>query len=206
MNTKRISLGFDLRLNPQLQKETSLHRDQQLIPSKQSPISADPAVWLRTDEVESLSGGSLPDFYNPLYLAKSVDVLLNVCRLQCLSTIGLWPVCLTIYEASTVALVKRYGTGYFENQSGEENLLSQGWRSMGFDVVDLDGMISGLKGCGYAEPTLSQLRLRFGDALNERGLFSDVTAAFHFAEVRGLQIRDHSPFVVVGVLINEPVR
>jgi hypothetical protein len=31
MNAKRISIGFDLRLNPQLQKENRLQRDQHLL-------------------------------------------------------------------------------------------------------------------------------------------------------------------------------
>lgn len=120
-------------------------------------------------------------------------------------TSGLWPVCVTIYEANVIALIKRYGLGYFENQTDEEALLSLGWRFMGFDVVDLDGLISGLKGCGYVEPAWSQLRNYFANSLNEVGLFNDLSVASQFAEVRGLQIRDHAPFVVAGVLTHDPI-
>jgi hypothetical protein len=205
MITKRISLGFDLRLNPQLQKENPMQRDQHLVPSRQSPISADPGVWLRTEGIESLAEGKLPEFYNPFYLTKNADLLLDVCRRQGIPTSGLWPVCVTIYEANVIALIKRYGPGYFENQTDEEALLSLGWRFMGFDVVDLDGLISGLKGCGYVEPAWSQLRNYFANSLNEIGLFNDLSVASQFAEVRGLQIPDHAPFVVAGVLTHDPI-
>jgi hypothetical protein len=205
MNAKRISLGFDLRLNPQLQKENPLQRNQRLVPTQLNPISADAGVWLRTEEIECLSEGKLSEFYNPFYLANSLDVLLDVCRRQGFSTSGLWPVCVTIYKANVIALIKRYGPGYFENQLDEGALSSQGWRLMGFDIVDLDGLISGLKGCGYSEPAWSQLREYFNAALNGLGLFADLSGASQFAEVRGLQIREHAPFVVVGVLTRDPI-
>ena len=79
------------------------------------------------------------------------------------------------------------------------------WQFRGFDVVDLDGLISGLKGCGYVEPAWSQLRNYFAASLNEIGLFSDLSVASQFTEVRGLQIRDHAPFVVVSVLAYDPL-
>jgi hypothetical protein len=67
---------------------------------------------------------------------------------------------------------------------------------MGLDVLDLDGLISGLKGCGYVEPKWSQLRSYFGDALNEFALFKEHSTASQFADVRGSEIRKHAPFVV----------
>jgi hypothetical protein len=84
----------------------------------------------------------------------------------------------------------------------EDDLRSNGWQFMGFDVVDLYGLVSGLKGCGYVEPTWSQLRAHFGSYLNELGLFTEWTAAARFAEVRGLQIREHAPFAVIGILVH----
>jgi hypothetical protein len=74
----------------------------------------------------------------------------------------------------------------------EIDLQSAGWQHMGFDTVDLDGMVSRLKGCGYREPALSDLRIHFLQRLNEYGLFSSALDAAMFAQVRGLQIRDHS--------------
>jgi hypothetical protein len=201
MNAKRIGLGFDLRLNPQLQKENLLQRDQHLLPLRQSPISADPGVWLRSEEIESLAQVKLPEFYNPFYLTKSIDVLLDVCHRGGIPIGGLWPVCFTVYEANVIALIKRYGPGYFEDQPDEEQLVSRGWQFIGFDIVDLDGLVSGLKGCGYVEPIWSQLRDYFGSSLNESGLFDDLLTASQFAEVRALEIRAHAPFVVTGLFL-----
>jgi hypothetical protein len=201
MNTKRISLGFDLRVNPDLQREdVPSPQDQRLVPELTSPISADTSVWLESEEIESLTQGALPDFANPLHLAGSIDLLVDACHKRGISTTDLLPVSITCFESNIIALAARFGPGYFGHRFTEEKLLSDGWQLVGFDVVDLDGLVSGLKGCGYTEPTWSKLRDFFGAALNEVGLFSDFQAASQFAEVRGLQIKDHAPFVVVGVL------
>jgi hypothetical protein len=106
----------------------------------------------------------------------------------------------------TLALVRRYGPGYFDNRTEDEELLAEGWQFMGFDVLDLDGLISGLKGCEYVEPIWSQLRSHFAGSLNKMGLLADLSVASQFAEVRGLEIREHAPFVVAGVFTHRPVR
>jgi hypothetical protein len=205
MEGKRVSLGFDLRVSPDLQLENPSQQNQRLVPRLGSPISADSSVWLAPEEVESLTEGILPDFANPLHLAKRIDQLIEACRKKGMSPIGLWPVCLTSFETNLVALNAQFGLGYFDNPEREEDLLSCGWRLMGFDVVDLKGLTSGLKGCGYVEPTWSALRNFFAGALNEIGLFRDSMVASQFSEVRGLQINEHSPFVVVGVLARDPI-
>jgi len=203
MNIKRVSLGFDLRANPHLQKENPSQVNQHLVSGLHSPISADANVWVTTQEIESLTEQVLPDFANPLHLKRSLDLLVNACAKQGISTSGLWPACFTGVESNVIALHERFGPEYFDDQPNEEQLLSRGWQLLGFDVVDLDGLISGLKGCGYVEPTWSQLRDYFGNALNKVGLFTDCSVASQFAEVRGLQIRAHAPFVVVGVLVQD---
>jgi hypothetical protein len=102
-------------------------------------------------------------------------------------------------------LVKWSGPEYFDNAPSEDDLLSTGWRFLGFEPVELNGLTSGLKGIGYKEPSWSQLRTQFGPALNEVGLFSDDATAAEFAKVRGLEIPSHAPFDVVGVLIHDPI-
>ncbi len=201
--TKRVSFGFDLRVSADLQKQNPAQVNQRLVSGLANPISADPGVWVRTEEVDSLMQEALPDFCNPLGLAKNIDLLVDASRKRGISTAGLSPVCLTSSEANLIALAGRFGPGYFDNQPKEEEILLRGWRLLGFDVVDLLGLISGLKGCGYAEPAWSQLRGYFGAALNEVGLFDDDAVACQFAEVRGLQIREHAPFVVVGILTQD---
>ncbi|SRR6266568_6105073 len=211
MDVKRVRLGFDLRIPPETQKENPSQWDQCLLPELCSPISVDPAVWLTTEEVDAFVqdsswkrvGMELPHLCNPLGLATDFDWFLEVLRKRGISIAGLCPVCLTIYETNLIWWRKHCGPGYFERQPTEEELLSQGWRFRGFDVMDGRGLISGLKGCGYKEPIWSELRHYFGGALNEAGLFSDNAIASRFAEVRGIEIRDHAPFVVVGMLTQD---
>jgi hypothetical protein len=200
---KRVNLGFDLRMKPELQRGDLPPKDQRLVPGPHNPISADPAIWLWPEGVDLFRDGILPDFANPLHLAKSIGLLLAAYETAGISEAGLSRVCVTTSEANVVALVERFGPGHFEDQPTEEALLVGGWQLRGFDVVDLAGLISGLKGCGYSEPSWSELRDLFGNAVNEVGLFGDCSSAARFAEVRGLQIRAHAPFVVVGILTYE---
>jgi hypothetical protein len=201
MRDLRVSFGFDLGVKPELQEwDSDWRRGQRLVPALANPVSADPSVWIESQEIEALWDGVVPDFGNPLGLAKRMDLLLDECRKRSIPTNGLVPVCITSAESNLIALADRFGPGYFEDRPEEEELLSAGWRLAGFDVVDLNGLISGLKGIGYVEPAWSQLRALFGGALNEVGLFGDYWTGSHFAEVRGLQIKAHAPFIVVAVL------
>jgi len=205
MTPKRVSFGFDLRVNPELQQwDDEVRQSQRLVPTLTSPVSADPAVWIEGGEIDSLLTGVVPDYANPLYLAKRIDLLLDECRKRSIPTSGLVSVCITSAETNLIALAAACGPGYFDSPLDEEELLSGGWKLAGFDVVDLNGLISGLKGIGYVEPTWSQLRGFFGGTLNELGLFGDCETASHFAAVRGLQITAHAPFIVVGVLTGTP--
>jgi hypothetical protein len=175
------------------------------MPQVTSPISADPSVWAEPSEIEYLTEGVLPPFANPLCLAKSIDLLTKACEERGISTGALWPVCVTSSDAIVIPLIERYGPGYFENLPREEDLRACGWQFLGFDVVDLRGLISGLKGCGYLEPSWTQLRNYFGGELNEVGLFKDQMTAFEFAQARGAQISQHAPFIAMGIFKNTPL-
>src|ERR1700730_12578124 len=133
MSIKRISLGYDLRVNPETQKANPAQMNQSLMSAPPNPISADQSIWPEPEQIESLMDGVLPDFANPLHLAKSIDLMLDACRQRGIPTAGLCRVCRTTDEANIVALIDRFGSGYFENQPEEENLISQGWQLRGFD-------------------------------------------------------------------------
>jgi hypothetical protein len=120
-----------------------------------------------------------------------------------IATVGFTSVCLTISGETAAALSEDHWADHFAVALREEDLLLRGWRFLGFDVAELNGLCSGLKGCGYKEPLWSQLRARFGGALNDVGLFSDATIASQFAGIRGLEIPSHAPFEVVGVLVHD---
>jgi hypothetical protein len=204
MNTGRVSLGFDLRINPGEREGEQTRERHFLDPHQTSLISADPAVWQVPEKARELWTGLLPNFLNPLYLATDLRSLVDAYDRKNISTSGLWPICVTSDSTITISLKRQFGPGYFEHQPAEENLLSEGWGFRGFDVVDFNGLISGLKGCDYREPSWQELREAYNHDLNCDGLFFDSSVASHFAEVRGLEIRQHAPFIVVGVLTKEP--
>ena len=108
MNAKRVSLGFDLRVKPDLQGEIPSQNNQHLTSGLQSPLSADSSVWLQPREIESLWAGGLPNFSNPLNLATSLDLLVAATRRQGISISNLWSVCVTADQTDTIALVERY--------------------------------------------------------------------------------------------------
>ena len=197
----RISLGFDMRVKATLTGIT--HRSAQMVKEYGSIISADPAIWPCATEVSDLWDGPLPSFLNPLYLAGDLKLLVDAHRKRNASLAELIPVCLTAKQTVILALDKRFGSGYFSRCVEEQNLIHQGWQLRGFDVVDLDGLISGLKGCGYSDTTKLQVEAAFGRFLNEDGLFRSEEAAYTFAEMRGLEIRGHAPFTVTGILTHE---
>ncbi len=200
---KRISGGFDLRINLRnLQRQHPSQVNQWLSPEKRSLISADASVWIRTAEVSDFLASD-PVSY-PLGLWGNLDDLVVALHAQGIETATLTPLCLTISEATAMRFYDRYGTDYFKNAPNDEQLSSRGWSHLGFDTVELNGLISGLKGCGYTEPSWSQLRAQFGSALNEVGLFSDEVTASKFADARGREISSHAPFDVVGVLVHAP--
>jgi len=109
MDIKRVSLGFDLRVNPDLQKENPSQANQHLVAGLRGPISADANVWVTTEEIESLTEQIFPDLANPLHLKKSADLLVDTCAKQGISTSGLWPVCFTGLESTVMALSERFG-------------------------------------------------------------------------------------------------
>lgn len=204
--TKRSSGGFSLRTRVELQGEDPRQADQYLVPGNRNPISADTRVWLVPDDVDSLIQDATQEFWNPLGLASDLDALLRACGGRSIQVASLSPVCLTVSQKALDALVTRVGPGYFDNAPSEDDLLATGWRFLGFDAVELNGLTSGLKGIGYKEPSWSELRTQFGGALNEVGLFNDEATTARFAEARGAEIPSHAPFDVVGVLVHDPIR
>jgi hypothetical protein len=203
--TKYISGGFDLRLRIELVPDEPWFADQCLVPEIRNRISADGMVWPPPEAVSDFYFSNLISY--PLGLLNDLDELLAALHERGVTTVNLTPVCLTISEANVVVLCQKGWAYHFENAPTGEKLLACGWRFLGFDIVQLDGgLCSGLKGCGYIEPSWSQLRARFGGALNEVGLFSDDTIASQFAKVQALEIPEHAPFEVVGILVHDPLK
>jgi len=202
----RFSCGFDLRVSANSHEKDAAQWNQFLLTtSKRSLISADTLVWPEPEGVNSLIQDNAQVFWNPLGLASDLEQLISSCRMRGFPIANCVPVCLTISESVLIAMNGRFGPSYFHDLPQEEFLLGQGWRFLGFDLVALMGLHSGLNGIGYKEPYWSQLRAQFGAALNEVGLFSDEATAAEFAKVRGVEIPSHAPFDVVGILVHDPI-
>jgi hypothetical protein len=199
--TRHISAGFDLRVPAESLPEDPSLTDQWLVPLNRSRISADAGVWPTPEEISDFYRGDLSAY--PLGLLNDPDRLLGALHEHGIATVGFTSVCLTISGETAAALSEDHWADHFAVALREEDLLLRGWRFLGFDVAELNGLCSGLKGCGYKEPLWSQLRARFGGALNDVGLFSDATIASQFAGIRGLEIPSHAPFEVVGVLVHD---
>ena len=202
-------IGFDLRMAPESNSASLEKAAKEQRFTEDAPdilISADPSV-LRSHEVvgqiiEEYASAKVISLWNPLGLANRLPALVDECHARGISTDGFVPLALTCRKVNFVAFVKRYGPGWLDSLPTEEELVGDGWRLLGFDVLDLiyGGLISGLSDCGYTDIARDAYRRWFGAELNKFGLFKSFSVAQCFAEARGMEIPEHAPFVVVGVL------
>lgn len=200
--TEYYSGGFDLRVPVESLPDDPSLVHQWLVPTNRNRISTDAMTWPIPEEVSKYERET-PWSY-PLGSPNNFSDLLSDLHKRGVVTLNFTPVCLVISEVAVAALSKEGWAYHFSEAPRMEELLTWGWRFLGFDIAELNGLCSGLKGCGYEEPSWSQLRERFGAALNEVGLFRDATIASQFAELRGLEIPSHAPFEVIGILIHDP--
>jgi hypothetical protein len=200
---KYVSGGYDLRIVIESLKPDPRQANQRLVPENWHMESADPSVWLRPDAVDQLVAEDTNSY--PLGLRNTLQDILSALRNRGIPIADLSPISLTIDEARSKTFYRLFGDEYFRSALTDEDLVSKGWRFLGFDVVELNGLISGLKGIGYQEPMWAQMRAQFGPALNDVGLFGDERQASQFARVRGNQIPTHAPFDVVGLFVHHPI-
>lgn len=202
---KRISIGFDLRslaasISPSGLSARRWLDDQLLSNSFEVLISADPNVFPRREDIDRLMYEDAEQICNPLGLARCIEWLVDKCQISNLSLNEQIGICITCSEGNVVGLTERFGPEYFEGLATEDQLLKQDWEFRGFDVIDILGLISGLSGCGYKASSKSELKRLFAADLNNVGLFCSYSLAQQFAEVRGIQILEHSPMIAVGIL------
>jgi hypothetical protein len=177
------------------------YAESQCLVSRTPQLSADPNIWPYAPGVAELLQDNIGSLSNPLGLAIDFDLLLENCKACRIDTNRTTGVALTCFEANLIALNDQYGTGWFNSTQTESELINCGWSLAGFDTLDLRGLISGLSGCGYKSTTKHELKAYFSKKINKTGLFSTNSWAEKFANVRGLQIPQHAPFIPVGVWI-----
>ncbi|MFO1171255.1 MAG: hypothetical protein U1E49_09825 [Hyphomicrobiaceae bacterium] len=192
--TGRVCIGFDARIRPGSRSDLPAP----LIGGR-TFLSADPSVWLPPQALADQWNGPIPDWGNSLGLAKDVHALrpFPTGPDDCL-------VALTASKHVVATEIQRAGPGYFDVIRSERELLADGWTLVGFDALDTSGLISGLHGCGFAEPSLLYFQHHFWPQLNEACLFETDRDAAAFGAYRGVEIREHAPFVEVGVCVKSP--
>lgn len=203
MKFQRLCLGYDLRLPIQSSSWVAPpHLDSQCLAPRGFQLSADPNVWPSTTEVSELICDQIGTLANPLCLASDIDLLIKTCKDKGINTDEMLAVAFTCLEENFIPLNERYGgPGWFKSSKSEDDMRNFGWEFVGFDILDLNGLISGLSGCEYKPESKQKLYANFANALNDLGLFNSNILALRFANVRGLQIPQHAPFTPVGVWI-----
>ncbi len=94
-------------------------------------------------------------------------------------------------------LIEKYGTPLTSGAlSMASDLNSNGWVRLGYDVIDINRLISGLLNCG---PNSSALKEEFSPYINKFALFEELSVAQKFAQKRDVQIPKHSPFYPVAL-------
>jgi hypothetical protein len=131
--TRHIGGGFDLRLRIDLQRVDPRQEDQYLIPERRVPISADPWIWNRPDEVAAFMLRD-PVSY-PMGLRNDFEGLLTDLRKEDIAIYNFSPVCLSISNRTIDDLSKQFGADCFGTAPTEQELLGSGWRFLGFDMA-----------------------------------------------------------------------
>lgn len=198
MYTDEICIGFDCRINERRQSARPALSSKQILSRQLYPLSGDPLVWPRPDGAEIIADAGTGN--NPLGLAQSAELVNQMSqRLETISGEVPQIIALTCAAVCVDVIEEKFGPGWFNKELTSGMLHRNGWVLLGFDVLDMQGLISGVSGCGYSEAAREMMLKRFHKALNSRGLFASHRLASEFATARGLQIRAHAPFVPVSI-------
>ncbi len=167
---RRLCLGFDLRVREETRPElSSQHFDERYDPCHRATVSGDPNVWRRRKDIEALLNDNVGSLSNPLTLARSLDDLLSACKDRDIAPEDMVSIALTCGESNLIALEQRFGNGWFEQSQDELLLISAGWKFGGFDILDLNGLVSGLNGTGYKPDMARAFFACFSNFLSDRG-------------------------------------
>jgi hypothetical protein len=101
-----------------------------------------------------------------------------------------------IRTSVAIALNDRFGWEPCVQTSGAGQF-AKDFLSAGFDIVDIDGLTSGLWGCGLSGPVFGNLIKIYRQHLNKYGLFDVEDVARLFADARGIEVPEHAPFTCV---------
>ena len=154
-----------------------------------SSTSMDPSVLRRPNELEFLASSGRPP-WGPFGLIKDPGFLFtsDISNLDCSARY----LCFICAPGTWNALCARYSASIFSGGHLEEYPDVACWAFRGFDAVDLNGLISGIDGCGAIAATCSS-------KLNRNRLFDELSDVRDFAESRSIAVPEHAPFLAIGV-------
>lgn len=186
MLSKKYISGFDVRVTRNnWPSEHLLRSDIQTI------ISVDPMVFpvAPSELVRRSQSGSL--------LKENIIGLLPDLPPSLHKETNKYKIAVTIDEEVYENLLNKFGMSLTTSEFlKEDDLISGKWIWLGYDVVDLNGLISGLLNCG---PLNQKLKDDFAPHINTYSLFGDYSVAKEYANVRSKEIPAHSPFSVAAI-------
>lgn len=190
---KRLIIGFDYRFS----YEKSIKRLDYYTFQNLKVLSGDPNVWERPREVYDLLDQDPEYVINPLTLATNFEFL----KKKMPSNVAEYsmPMAISLSSKAISCVIEKYGSFWFSDLMSEDDLLSQGWDFMGFDVLDINGLYSGINGCGYKEDTRELLKRNFSKYFNDFSLISLYQKAVEFSDISNREIPAHAPFYSVGI-------
>ena len=150
-----ISGGFDLRVPIESVGDDVTLDDQFLVPELRNRVSTDPLVWPRPTEVSEIHASEIRSF--PLGVPSDLGDIVTALYERGLSGIMVTPVALVVSDITVAELCRGGWVSHFENARQQDDLSREGWHYVGFDVAELNGLCSGLKGYGYKQPLWSEL-------------------------------------------------
>jgi hypothetical protein len=182
-------IGFDLRVARGI--DEPWFPEYLLRKEVKSVVSVDPMVFpvSPNEENRRLQAGAFPKM-NLLGLLTSLPL-----------DAGLEPhefkIAATVNKEVCEKLVRKIGTPLTTGPlSTASDLASGGWKWLGYDVVDMNGLISGLLNCG---PNSLESEVKFSPYINEFALFDNFQVANDYAATRDEEIPNHSPFYPVSL-------
>lgn len=198
MNQSQQVLGYQLRvpfsqllaLWPASRREEYL-----LLPTVESPLSADLSVWpaVKKDPVlsklfEDYTGGKFeaPNGLNVFRLRPDFRPALDALRDDQGRLVAL-----SARQDAAQALITRHA---IVDPGGQSAMVAS--HSLGYDVCD-QTFVSVLMNCGVAAAERTKLRAAFANALNKHGLFDAMAQAEAFAARMVQVVPEHAPLVVV---------
>jgi hypothetical protein len=205
-------ISFDVRVHPTmaLSELPTDYRERALLdPRTPLPISVDETIWpqIARDLYEGFVGAAMLALkwpHDAASLCDSNDLLFKVPtawlteRPPSLKA-DAWFVALSVSRtgADYLASLRRQGLLY-EATIASETLSECGWTFLGYDVADkmlYSPLMNNDLGLVERKPVSDPFR----GTTNEYGLFIQHETATKFSEVAAKIIRDHAPYLVIGI-------